>query len=134
VARGKRVSKPGPGGFQFPSEMKSAGGKSSKRFRRLRVVAEPNIPDGVYPLVRDVYLESSHCPLMVDGSTLFDASGIGEYSNVTCEMMNCGLPVGVVADMIRFFESVNVLVMYDPPGNMRNQLNPKKNGQTSLFD
>lgn len=121
----KRIRK--PPGFNLPGDKptsrKSAGGKPPKRFRRLRVVAEPNVPGGAYPPVRDVYLESSHCPLM--SGTLFD--------NVSVDLFQYALPVEIVADLIRQMELWEIPVVYEPPGNMAGYVRPPSNGQTPLF-
>jgi hypothetical protein len=105
-----------------------------RRFYRLRIAAEINTPDGVYPPVRDVYLESSLCPLTVDGRAgltyLGDAPG-----NVECVMMNCGVAIDRVLDLIRYLDrDGGMVIIYEPPGNMAGHLHPKPNGQTSLFE
>jgi hypothetical protein len=96
--------------------------KPPKRFRRLRVVGDTS--GGYMPRVRDVYLESSACPLM-----------LLRGENCRVELMNCGLSMAEAADLIRWAWKVNLPVVYDPPGNMDGHLCPKKkNGEQTLFD
>ena len=132
--RQKKIPK--PDGLTLPSDLKkekAAGGKSPKLFRRLRVVAEEKTEGGHYPPFRDLYLESSHCPLMRTGGELAENGEI-IYRPPETDLMNCGVPIARVADIIRFFEAAGVPVIFEPPGNMKGELSPGKNGQRPLFE
>lgn len=100
--------------FGEPGSRKSG----PKFFRRVRVCAEAD-PDGNFPMSRDVFLESALTP---QGVWLMD-------------MCNLSLEVRRVVDLIRWAESLNLRVEYDPPGNMAGYFRGQAYArQPTLFD
>jgi hypothetical protein len=96
-------------------------GKPPKKFRRLRVVAEDT--HGYVSGLRDVYLESSYCPMIGFPGAV-----------VEVELSGPGMDAHLAADLVRWAERQNLPVVYDPPGNLAEYLKPKANGQRRLFE
>lgn len=102
---------------------KHPGSAGPKRFRRLRVEAEPN-SDGTLPKVRNVYLESAPVP-----------PGFMSAANTTPELFAIGLDCRLVIDLIRWADTSGLPVTYDPPGNMSGYFRPKRReDEQFLFD
>jgi hypothetical protein len=100
----------------------SAYVRKPTRYRRLVVAADTD-GEGGYLRVRDVYLQSSEVP----PAYMTDA-------NTRVELCDLGMPCRRVVDLVRWFESLGVHVVYTPEHNMRGWFTRRRQDQDFLFD
>lgn len=108
--------------------------RKPKRYRRLVVEMDVSSVHTEYkPLTRTVWLQSTDKPFA--GVTGDGWKGFTEENLWQIDLFNTNVPVALVADMVKFFDAMQVPVTYDPPNNMAGHLNPKKRqDQQPLFE